>query len=63
MEECTESLGNLIEDMRESGDVRFGPAKILSVIAEVAKALHYLHEEKGLLHGDLKSYNVLIKGK
>lgn len=63
MEECTESLGNLIEEMGESGEVRFDPEKILSVIAEVSKALQYLHEEKGLLHGDLKSYNVLIKGK
>lgn len=29
---------------------------------DVASGLKYLHEEKKLLHGDLKSGNVLIKG-
>lgn len=62
MEECTESLGNIIEEMGDSGVERFDPVNILSVVAEVAKALQYLHEEKSLLHGDIKSFNVLIKG-
>lgn len=63
MEECTVSLGDLIEQLEESGGVRYEPSKIVSVIAAVAKALQYLHEDKGLLHGDIKSYNVLIKGE
>lgn len=29
---------------------------------DISCALKYLHEEKKLLHGDLKSANVLIKG-
>jgi len=38
------------------------PAHILTVVRGVANALNYLHNEKRLLHGDLKSPNVLIIG-
>uniref|UniRef100_A0A1B6K9T6 Protein kinase domain-containing protein n=1 Tax=Graphocephala atropunctata TaxID=36148 RepID=A0A1B6K9T6_9HEMI len=62
MEECSESLGNMIEELAEGGKNRFKPDKILTVIVGVAKALQYLHEEQELLHGDIKSFNVLIKG-
>uniref|UniRef100_A0A1B6HCD9 Protein kinase domain-containing protein n=1 Tax=Homalodisca liturata TaxID=320908 RepID=A0A1B6HCD9_9HEMI len=62
MEVCNESLGNLIEESAENGETRFQPDKILTVIAGIAKGLQYLHEEKELLHGDIKSHNVLIKG-
>lgn len=63
MEECTVSLGDLIEQLAENSGVRYEQSKIILVIAAVAKALQYLHEEKQLLHGDIKSYNVLIKGE
>jgi len=62
MEECSESLGDLKEQMCESGGTRFSQQQIVSVIAGVAKGLQYLHDDKGLLHGDIKSYNILIKG-
>ena len=35
---------------------------IIKVVESLAKALHYLHVEQKLLHGDVKSANVLIKG-
>lgn len=62
MEACTSSLGNLIED-RSSDEL--GPLeiwKINTVGLDVSKALNYLHNEALLLHGDMKSYNILIKG-
>lgn len=35
---------------------------MFQVARDVASGLKYLHEEKKLLHGDLKSGNILIKG-
>lgn len=62
MEACTASLGDLIE-------ARFGeslgplePEKIVTMGFDISKALNYLHLEALLLHGDLKSFNILIKG-
>lgn len=62
MEACTVSLGDLLE-------VRFGdkagPLEIKSINTmgfDISKALNYLHTEALLLHGDMKSFNILIKG-
>lgn len=35
---------------------------LFQVAKDVASALKYLHEDKRILHGDLKSANILILG-
>lgn len=61
MEACTVSLGDLIE--KRFND-KLGPLKVTNIITmgyDISKALNYLHNEALLLHGDLKSFNILIK--
>ncbi|XP_066851283.1 lymphokine-activated killer T-cell-originated protein kinase [Anser cygnoides] len=56
------SLGDLIE---ERNTARLGPfpaATIFKVALSMARGLKYLHNDKKLLHGDIKSSNVVIKG-
>jgi len=51
---------DLIEERLEE-DLGAFPSKNVELVAvDIAKALHYLHSEKQLMHGDLKSGNVLI---
>lgn len=62
MEACTSSLGDLLET-RFGGSL--GPLelkKINSMGYDISKALNYLHNDALFLHGDLKSFNILIKG-
>lgn len=62
MENGGQSLGSLIE-IRLEEDLGPFPAKtILKVGLNIARALKYLHTEKNLLHGDIKSHNIVIKG-
>lgn len=61
MEQCDTSLGDLIEQRDELSAGPLEPSKILKVCLDVCNALNYLHTKANLLHGDLKSYNVLIK--
>lgn len=64
MEACTVSLGNLLED-RSTSKEGLGPlesVKINKMGYDISKALNYLHNEALLLHGDMKSFNILIKG-
>ncbi|XP_072217910.1 lymphokine-activated killer T-cell-originated protein kinase homolog [Leuresthes tenuis] len=56
------SLNDLIEKRREDGLKAFAAANIEKVALHVARGLQYLHNEKKLLHGDMKSCNVVIKG-
>lgn len=58
MEECHTSLGDLLEDNEEFLPVK----KVQKVAVEIAKALDYIHNVARLLHGDIKSHNILIKG-
>jgi PDZ-binding kinase len=56
------SLGDLIEARFSD---KLGPleaAKIHIMGYDVSRALNYLHNEALLMHGDMKSFNVLIKG-
>lgn len=61
METCDTSLGDLIEQRDELNAGPLEPPKIMKVCIDVCNALDYLHTKANLLHGDLKSYNVLIK--
>lgn len=57
-----QSLNDLIEKRREDGLKAF-PAPIIEKVAlHVARGLQYLHNEKRILHGDMKSCNVVIRG-
>lgn len=61
MEECHMSLSDIIECKEEDGPF---PVDTISKVAfEIAKALDYIHNTVHLLHGDIKSPNILIKGK
>ncbi|XP_036898122.1 lymphokine-activated killer T-cell-originated protein kinase [Sturnira hondurensis] len=56
------SLNDLIEERSKDGRGPFPAAIILKVALNMARGLKYLHQEKKLLHGDIKSSNVVIKG-
>ncbi|KAM6150027.1 lymphokine-activated killer T-cell-originated protein kinase [Erethizon dorsatum] len=56
------SLNDLIEERYKHSQGPFPAAIILKVALNMAKGLKYLHQEKKLLHGDIKSSNVVIKG-
>ncbi|XP_069744381.1 lymphokine-activated killer T-cell-originated protein kinase homolog isoform X2 [Narcine bancroftii] len=55
------SLNDLIEERNENGKAPFPASTILKVALHVAYGLKYLHNEKRLLHGDIKSCNIVIK--
>lgn len=57
-----QSLNDLIERRKEEGLKAFPVHTIEKVALHVARGLQYLHNEKQLLHGDIKSCNVVIKG-
>ncbi|SPP81807.1 lymphokine-activated killer T-cell-originated protein kinase-like [Drosophila guanche] len=62
LEICGCSLGSMLDARREE-NLGPLPAKLTNkVIADVARALDFLHTEARVLHGDLKSFNVLING-
>lgn len=62
METCDTSLGDLIEARVESSLGPIESKKIKKMSLDVCRALDYMHNEAFLLHGDLKSYNVLVNG-
>ncbi|XP_062323761.1 lymphokine-activated killer T-cell-originated protein kinase homolog [Osmerus eperlanus] len=57
-----QSLNDLIEKRKEEGLKAFPVHNIEKVALHVARGLQYLHNEKRLLHGDIKSCNVVVKG-
>lgn len=64
MEDGHKSLLDIIDERSEEEEERgpFPAAVIESVIMKIASALKYLHTEKQILHGDIKSGNVLVVG-
>nr|XP_058927349.1 lymphokine-activated killer T-cell-originated protein kinase isoform X1 [Kogia breviceps] len=56
------SLNDLIEERNRDSRDPFPAAIILKVALNMARGLKYLHQDKKLLHGDIKSSNVVIKG-
>ncbi|XP_066593959.1 lymphokine-activated killer T-cell-originated protein kinase [Prorops nasuta] len=60
MEKLDASLGNIIEEKFENAEDPFAAYYILKVGYEVAKGLEYLHNTAHILHGDIKSYNILV---
>ena len=62
MEFFGRGLDNIISDYREK-DLLFRARYIVKVAWSVAKGLQYLHNDKRILHGDIKSGNVLVHGR
>ena len=62
MEECSKSLGDVIEEYAEKGFKRIPVNDILKIMVGILNGLHYLHSEKFIVHCDIKSYNILLKG-
>lgn len=62
MEQCEQSLGDLIETRMDQNLGPFPVELIAKVAVDIAKALEYLHASL-VLHGDIKSANILVKSK
>jgi len=62
MEDGHKALMDMIEERSDEPEEPFAAATIETVIGKIASALDYLHSEKQIMHGDLKSGNVLIVG-
>ncbi|CAG9097168.1 unnamed protein product [Plutella xylostella] len=62
MEVCDISLGDMIEKRVEADCEPFSPRQMLKVALDISGALDYLHTKMQILHGDMKSYNILVNG-
>lgn len=62
MEACDISVGDMIEKRVEDDCKVFLPRQILKVAVDIGSALDYLHTKMQILHGDMKSYNILVNG-
>lgn len=61
MEDCEKALEDIIEE-KAFLEEDFTYEEILKVSWAIVNALSYLHNDKKILHGDIKSGNVLIRG-
>jgi len=62
MEDGHTALYDLIDKRNEQDDGPFPASQIETVVRCAASALDYLHTKKCLMHGDIKSGNVLVVG-
>lgn len=62
MEDCHISLGNILEMRDEELQAPLPAKNCKTFCRDIAKALEYLHTTALLLHGDMKSFNILVKG-
>lgn len=62
MEDGHTSLGDLLQERYIDAAGPLPIKNVLKVALDMANGLNYLHTEAKLLHGDIKSFNVLIKG-
>lgn len=62
MEQCEQSLCDLIEMRNEENLGPFPVEYIMKIAMDIGKALDYLHTSL-VLHGDIKSANILVKSK
>ncbi|XP_013117362.2 lymphokine-activated killer T-cell-originated protein kinase [Stomoxys calcitrans] len=62
LECCETSLGSILEQRLDNGGSALPAKHIKKMLLDISNALHYLHTEAKLLHGDMKSHNVLVKG-
>ncbi|XP_029041187.1 lymphokine-activated killer T-cell-originated protein kinase isoform X1 [Osmia bicornis bicornis] len=60
MEKLDASLGDKIEERAENDDDPFPAKVILKITYEIVKGLVYLHHTAHILHGDIKSFNILV---
>lgn len=58
MEECSTSLGDLLEERHDDKLGALPVAQMRKVCQDLCEALKYLHDTAHLLHGDIKSFNV-----
>jgi len=63
MEDGHKSLFDIIEERNDADQGPFTASTIESVIMWGARALLYLHKEKLIMHGDIKSGNILVVGE
>ncbi len=62
MEEGGTELGTMIESYKDE-EKQFTALEVASVTMGIARALSYLHNDQKILHGDIKSGNILVSGK
>ncbi|KAF2881783.1 hypothetical protein ILUMI_24378 [Ignelater luminosus] len=61
MEQCNNSLGDMIEQRNELSLLAYPAKNIMRVALDISEALNYLHTQALFLHCDVKSYNILVK--
>lgn len=57
---CMTISGDKIEQKLDACEDQFPAKDILKITFEIIKGLEYLHHTAHILHGDVKSYNVLV---
>lgn len=63
LEDCDISLGDVLEKRFDEELGALECTKASKVILDISRALDYCHTTALILHGDIKSHNILIKGE